>query len=85
MRASLLLLAGTLSLCACNVDKQEGASGEQRVMTPGGTDQADTINSSTMGDSPNAMPGVGAPGTAGAGTQPGTATDNAALAAGNGT
>lgn len=84
MRATLLLLTGTLLLGACNVDKQDGAGGEQRVMTPGGTDQSDTINSTTMGDSPNAMPGVGAPGTGGAGTQPGTASDNASLAIGNG-
>lgn len=47
---------------------------------PAGTNQQQAVNSAGQPDSPDMMPGVGAPGSAGAGTQPGTsnAIDNQA-------
>lgn len=49
---------------------------------PAGTNQQDAVNSAGQPDSPAMMPGVGAPGSAGAGTQPGTSNtiDNTASA-----
>ncbi len=54
-----LMLAG----CSPAAQKEDG-----RV--PGGTDQSDAVNAAGNMGGANEMPGVGAPGTGGAGTQP---------------
>jgi hypothetical protein len=46
---------------------------------PAGTNQQEAISQSGRPDSPDMMPGIGAPGTGGAGTQPGTSPSNDAM------
>lgn len=46
------------------------AAQQENGRVPGGTNQQDAINQSGPTNSANAMPGIGAPGTGGAGTQP---------------
>lgn len=58
--STLLLM---LSACSPAAQNENG-----RV--PGGTNQQEAINESGNGGGPDTMPGVGAPGTGGKGTQP---------------
>ncbi|GLV22713.1 hypothetical protein [Sphingobium agri] len=61
---SLTICAG-LFLSACSPAAQNESG---RV--PGGTDQQDAINAANDSGASNTMPGIGAPGTGGQGTQP---------------
>lgn len=45
------------------------AAQQENGRVPGGTNQQDAINAAGPTNSSNAMPGIGAPGTGGAGTQ----------------
>ena len=58
-------LAAALLLAACSPAAQNESG---RV--PGGTDQQDAINAAGDSGASNVMPGIGAPGTGGEGTQP---------------
>ena len=60
-----LTITGGLLLSACSPAAQTESG---RV--PGGTDQQDAINAANDSGSSNSMPGIGAPGTGGQGTQP---------------
>ena len=64
-RSALLLAALGLALGACSPAAQQ-----ENGRVPGGTNQQDAINSAGETGASNSMPGVGAPGTGGAGTQP---------------
>lgn len=60
-----LAVVGGLLLSACSPAAQNESG---RV--PGGTDQQDAINAANDSGASNIMPGIGAPGTGGQGTQP---------------
>lgn len=62
---ALTLLAPVMALAACSP-----AANDENGRVPGGTDQQEAINAAGDSGAPNAMPGVGAPGTGGNGTQP---------------
>lgn len=58
-------IGAALLLAACSPAAQNESG---RV--PGGTDQQDAINAANDSGASNSMPGIGAPGTGGQGTQP---------------
>ena len=67
------MLASAFFLSAC--DKGGSVTNDTRDgAVPGGTNQQSIVNEVGGGASPEAMPGVGAPGAGGAGTQPSTGT-----------
>lgn len=68
--SSLVLLAA-FSLSACG--NESGANADQpNASSPAGTNQQAVVNSLGTPHSPEMMPGTGAPGTGGNGTQPDT-------------
>ncbi|ANI79116.1 hypothetical protein EP837_02722 [Sphingobium sp. EP60837] len=60
-----LLLGLGLSMAACSP-----ASKQDSGRVPGGTNQQEAINAAGDTGASNTMPGIGAPGTGGKGTQP---------------
>lgn len=62
---SLSLLSASLLLAACSPAAQH-----ENGRVPGGTNQQEAINAAGDQGASNAMPGIGAPGTGGQGTQP---------------
>ena len=68
---SSALFATALSLAACG--NESGSNRDQpNASSPAGTNQQAVENSLGTPESPDMMPGVGAPGAGGAGTQPGS-------------
>jgi hypothetical protein len=63
--ALALSLCGGLFLSACSP-----AARHEDGRVPGGTDQQGAINAANDSGASNSMPGIGAPGTGGQGTQP---------------
>ncbi len=62
---ALILMASSTLLCACSPAAQN-----ENGRVPGGTNQQEAINAAGDMGGANAMPGIGAPGAAGNGTQP---------------
>lgn len=60
-----LILCAGLALAACSPAAQN-----ENGRVPGGTNQQEAINAAPDTGASNSMPGVGAPGTGGEGTQP---------------
>ncbi|WP_022681576.1 hypothetical protein [Sphingobium bisphenolivorans] len=60
-----LTLAAAALLGGCSPAAQQ-----ENGRVPGGTNQQEAINQAGPAHSSNAMPGIGAPGTGGEGTQP---------------
>ncbi len=63
-------LSPFLPLAAVILGACSPAAQQENGRVPGGTDQQEAINSAADSGASNTMPGIGAPGTGGNGTQP---------------